>query len=624
MPRQKLLRSLSIFTYMCFMFLSLSALAQERPAGGSLKSAEVIGAKAALEDMLVRRYSQELSSIISHENFSMGARLDLTINEALVGANNKNANSDLYTELDLGYLDADTLFASYANFGSSNLKNPLEKFSVSKIEFMVGLVPDMGDGIKQIVSEWLQARVQEEFGTIGKSQVQFIQDADSAEEILNQPDGAKPESGVASLASKSSAKSKKQKSFMEKLKEMQSLAGNLVLAFAILMGIFLWRILMGNGASSQSAEGPSTEINIENKTENGGATQGSEAVAQTTSKDEVALYVEKNAHLTSQIKELAPKVTSDLQNLVTQWCERGENGYLQLACFAEISGSVLGTLPIPKEHREQMGEIFAKMHDMSDQEKHNVMSKTYWDMVAVVNLGSETLHRPFSFVGSSSFSTVSKVLLQNSADIQAVVSTYMPDVMRKSYFDKLDAEAKLDVLKTAAQMDSISKNNLQQIEKDIAPYFETKMDESAVSMSSAFDKIVSVMSILDACQTLPQITGVVVENYKRTHAHIAFIGQWQGTSAEILFRRANNQEITALVRVIPEIMDKVLASLSPLAKKVVSDDLSQPDTMSVAEKEKQLALLNKKLENLVKRGEVILEDVLPKAQAEDSEGQVAA
>ncbi len=115
-----------------------------------------------------------------------------------------------------------------------------------------------------------------------------------------------------------------------------------------------------------------------------------------------------------------------------------------------------------------------------------------------------------------------------------------------------------------------------------------------------------------------------MENYKRTHAHIAFIGQWQGTSAEILFRRANNQEITALVRVIPEIMDKVLASLSPLAKKVVSDDLSQPDTMSVAEKEKQLTLLNKKLENLVKRGEVLLEDVLPKAQAEDSEGQVAA
>lgn len=606
------------------IFFSLILIGAQAGAqdGTTLKSAEVISAKAALEDMLVRRYSQELSSIISHENFSIGARIDLTVNDPK--KNRVIQNQENFTDLDLGYLDADALFASYANFDPTRT-NPLEKYSVKNVEFKVGIWPSLGNDIKKTVTRWVENRVKEEFGNIGKTQVNFIQDPNNILEVQpdlgqegdakDSPEGAKDEAGNP-LVNDSLLKTKKP-SWFEQLKEVQSFAGSLILALAILFGVLMWRLLMGSSASKTDSQ---SAINIQNKTELLEKEVEDKSLSAATPVAEFnPIFLEKIEYMSTQIKDLTPKISRDIDNLIAEWCNKGDEGLLQLASFAEISGSTLGSLNIPKEFKKKMADVFAKMHDLDDEKRCDILTKTYWDIVASLNLGTETLHRPFSFIGKSSVGTVSEVLLGNNSDIQTIVSLYMPDTMRKGYFGKLDLDKKIELLNNAAKLSTISQSGLEKIEKDIAGYFETTTNEAEVSLSLTLSKLVDSMTLIDACKALPKVEGPVIEKFKRTVPHVAFISEWKDNFIEMLIKRASNEEVITLIRIVPEIEDKVLNLVSPLAKKVIEDDLSRADTISVIEKEKHLTSLQNKFVGLISRGEVLLEDAFPELNDESKE-----
>ncbi len=572
-------RSILVFLILSF---ALSASGQKSNVG-PLKRADVLSAKAMLENMIVQRYSQELSTLVLRDHFTIGARVEIVSTELGKGQR-KPAKS--YTDLDLGYLDADVMFDKYMSLDQPS--NPLEKFSVRSIDIQVGLRPNMGEEAKKNVETWLNTRVSAEFGRIGKAQVNFIQ---------NPP-----------LAPKTP---ERQLTMMEQLKELQGLAGHLILAVAILLGVLLYKFMSGAGGKKEAG----APISISNKMEGGGAGAGEgdpagAVAAGVIDVDNDPSLLGKIDNLSAQIKDLAPKMVGEIRNVVKEWCEQGEEGLYQLACFAEISGSVLGSLPIPAEYKKKMGDVFASMHEMGTERKFNIVNRTYWDLVASLNLGTDSLHRPFSFVGKAPVGTVSKVLLGNDLDIQTIVSLYMPESMRRSYFSGLENDKKIELLNTAAKLTTISQENLSQIEEQIAPYFGEQVDENQVSLSLTLQKLIDTMDLVEACKVLPKVEGPVIEQFKMTNPHIAFFEQWSPGPMELVAKKATNEELISYCRVVPDMADLLVELVSPRTKKILSDDLSRPDRMMDSEKEAYISSLHDKLIKTVNKGEVSLDEAV--------------
>ncbi len=566
------------FSLLFFLFFYAdAAVAQSSP----LKRADAISVKSTIESMLVNRYSQELSSLVSKEHFSIGARLDLRV----VKEKKRNSGADTgFSDLDLGYLDADALFESYSIPNIAGVSS-FEKYAIRAAEIQVGLQPNVGEEIKKSVEDWVSKRVKKEFGSTGKYKVQYIQSPNFAPKTQKQ-------------------------NLMQILQDLQGLFGQLVIAIAILLGVILWRLLMGGASKEEAtAAGAAQSINIENKTEAAERALGAGGVDENVSAVEKGL-LEQIDHVSEQIKELSPKIVSQLESLVEEWCDQGEEGLFHLACFAEISGSVLGSLPIPKDSKKHMSGIFSRMNEVTTEIRLDMVNRIYWDIISVLNLGTESLHRPFSFIASSALSTVNNVLLGNDADTQTVVTLYMPDSMRKSYFKGLDQEKKMEILSSAAKLSTISEDGLQNIEDKIAPYFGEKQLESEVSMSLTLTKLIDSMSFIDACHTLPSVEGPVIEQFKQKNAHIAFLSQWSKEALNIIVKQASNDELLAYLRVMPDMKHFVLEFVSSRAQMILEDDLNQPDVLSENDKEELLGSFQQLITRLVSSGELSLDEIL--------------
>lgn len=557
---------------------ALSGFAQEKVS--PLKRADIISVKAALEDMLVRRYTQELSSVVNYDHFNIGARFELGI----VDFDTYEAGSGDFTDLDLGHLDADALFEAYSIPNMAGV-NPLEKYIIKKVEVQVGLQPSVDEKIRTSVEGWLSKRVDEEFGKVGSSKVQFIEN----------PDISSPSTH----------------SWMKLLKELQDLVGHLIIALAIILGVFLWKMLAGN-SSNEKSSGASSQINIENKTEAGAgsamAVPAGEAGSSVLAQDPV--FVERMSQLSTQVRDLAPKITDQLESLIEEWCEHGSDGLYQVAYFAEVSGSVLGRLPIPKEHRKKMSDIFSEMHAMSDEEKLELANRTYWDLVASLNLGTDALHRPFSFINKSALMTVNNVLMENNSDTQAVVTLYMPENMRRDYLSNLEETQKVDLLNSAAKLSVISEEALQNIEDKIAPYFGEKTLDSEVSMDLTLAKLIESLAWVDSCKILPQIHGPVIEQFRVSQPHIAFLSQWAPGSLSVLVKSSTNEELLAYLRIVPDMTHRVLEFTSPRARKILEDDLEQTDGLSDSDKESNLGRLQNRIISLINNGDISFEKTI--------------
>jgi len=588
----------SVFCYLILALLFAAQVQAQESAGtkesapkvSPLKRADALSVKSNLENMLVRRYTQELSAFVSSDAFKVGARFELKVVDNPGAMLDSDISALGYSDLDLGYLDADELLDAYSLNELSGI-NPLEKYAIESVDIQVGLEPNMSEEVKSSVEEWIQARVTEEFGTAGKAKVQFIQNPELSGET------SPP--------------------FMKMVQEMQGLVGNLILGFFLLLGVLLWKVLSGKSSDSASANaGASPSVSIQSKTE--AAITGS--VGGMNSEESAALeqsYNDQIDQLSNQIKDLAPKIVDHVEGLILEWCEKGEDGLNQLACFAEISGSVLGSMPIPEEHKKKMGAVFSQMHIMNSERRFNIVNKVYWDMVASLNLGAESLHRPFSFISNSGLGKVNKVLLGNDIDTQTVVTMYMPDAMRKSYFKELGHDQKVDLLKSAAQLSAINEEELKGIEDQIAPYFGDKdTEESSVSMSLTLTKLIDAMSLTDACKILPTIEGPVIAQFKQAEPHIAFLPEWSKESLSLLARQVSNEQLLAYLRVVPDMKHYFLEFVSPRVSQILKDDLEQPDTMQDTEKEQHLASFNSLIMRLVSSAEINFYETMKKDETQ--------
>jgi flagellar motor switch protein FliG len=573
-----------IHIFFFVVLFSMSTWGQTPPRG------EMMGAKAYLESLIVKGYSRELSTRVAIDEFQISARVTVKKSESKKTDDERVPINDI----DLSFIDPEVLYKSYSQ-ESDGSQSFFSDIVVTKVELTLGLKSTLGEVTTKEIKDWFEKRVKEEFGSLGSSELQTIRlPVDSAGSV--------------------------NKSWWDQVKELQQLTGLALLAVSILMAMLIWSLLSGRGAKSGGSD-----IKINNSVEGGkDSNRDNEKPIATTShakEDDSAL--KKYSRITVQLEELLPKVMNDLENVIKEWCQTGDAGISQVAILAEIGGKIVGRLPIPNEYRDQVAETFKSMQAAEIDDKLSILQSVYWDLLATLNLGSQSLHVPFSFMSSATIGSVSEVLMDNNARMKTIVAMFMNEGQRGDYVRSLNPENKIELLTMAAELSEISENELIKMENELAPLFTTPKTERSISLSSSLGKIINGLTPIEACTLVTEIKGPAMRDFKKSSPSLAFLNEWPDKDLSLLMRVSSTEELATYLRIRPDLESRIMELVPPMAKAILQDDMKKPSTLSEQDQGKLLLSMLKKIEDLVAKGEINLSSIFVETLEENQRSEAA-
>jgi hypothetical protein len=571
---------------------------------------EALGAKTFLEEMLVRRYSQELSTLVDRQQFFMGAHLELTLLPP-PKEDDPNAIGDYPPDLLLGTLDPEEVLKKFAGSDSRALAEGfLKGYRIRTAKISVGLNANLAPETKGIVEKWLKERLASEFGAVGTSSVSTI--------------SAIPEKPVV------------KKPWQERIADFQALIGFAILSLALIFGVLAWKLLVSreakfraqqekalseagaaaNAAAAGASSFPPGPPAPPKEDEAGGpsldgAVPEDEKEEDKGKNDNPLEVVAEIRSLTQRLSDLMPKLPKESDKTIRSWCMSGDEGKLKLACFAEIASGNLGKIPIPADAIGSLSKVFAQMPNLKITEKRDLLRKVYWDLLATINLGADSITQPFSYISEIDNSLLSEIMLDSNPKMKALVALYIPDDSRTQYIQSLNAETKRELYYAAFDMKDVST-------KDVTTLDSSLKDKLASSGSNARDslpvepmlkKLIEALGPEEEISILGGMTGPSLAQVKKSYGSLAFLSSWPDDKLMLLFGAALPQEVVAFLRLRPELKDRIIPLCPQMTAELVTDELVQPDTQTPEQRKEALKLLDGKLKELVKSNQVSLEQV---------------
>lgn len=569
--------------------------AKGKVTSGVVKAAspEVISAKTLLEELIVRRYAQELSTLVDRQAFSMGAQLDVveipqaTPNVFSATEPNKAPLSDIPFDLTIGSLDPEELIKKYGNPAEVQLPQGfLKNFKIKGVTISVGLREDLGPEAKADVEKWLNERLKTEFGTGAKGNVSLIK--------MPVPKATPP------------------KTIWDWLGQFQSLAGQIVLTLGLLLGVVLWGLFAARTKKSEADVNKNGQSGVTavNSVAGPGAKDGADAgkLREVEQAENVRLANEIKA-ITQDLASLAPRLSKQFEGIIRSWCAAGDDGRRKLACFAEAVGRDLGKLPIPEEALEDLAKIFSSMSETKLNEKRDLLQKAYWDLLMALNLGSESLDQPFGYLNSVSTSTMTQLLVEQNAKLKTLVTLYMPQGLREKYVQSLSEDAKKELLQSAAGMTEIPSDELHNIDGIIKGKLRPETNKNMVPLGMSLTKLASSLGFIEQVTLLSGMQGPAIQEYKRTVPSLAFVGEWPDEALGRLLAAAQPDEVVALARIRPDLKDRMLSLCAPMTAEVAADELSRSNNLNQKYLEQQLKNFARRLKEMVDIRYIDLEDI---------------
>jgi flagellar motor switch protein FliG len=572
--------------------------------GSASMNPDALGAKAFLEGLLVRRYSLELATLVDRDAFTLGAQLELTPVAPLAPPLRevKPPDFDPYTDLMLGTIDADQLLKSVvAPVDERTVAQKfMENFRIRSVVMSVGLSEDLNSNVKSEVAQWLKRRLSAEFGGAAKSTVTIIKKVPDKKVLEKVP-----------------------KDWMEWAIQYQNLAGQILLAITILAGVFLWQLLAKLlGTSGAVASDPDTGANGETSEDASDFASLAEAAkelqAEQDEEDQHARDQDEKDRfrtrrdiesLGERLREIMPKMAGSLEEVIRQWCNMGDPGRLRLVCFAEVVFRDSGKLPIPVDALPEVQKVFARMPEIDIVEKREALEKAYWDLLSTLNLGSDSLKQPFSYVENVGLTTIRKVLMDQNPRLRTLVSLYMTKDMRNRYVKSMSQEGKKELLVQAGLLTEIQSEELESMDRGLMGRIKPTVGHEIVSLGMAFSKIVETLTITEEITLLADLQTPGVEEFKRTRPSLAFLGQWPDDHLKILMMGLTPDELVSFLRVRTDLKDRMLGLASMMVAEIAREELQTPDKQPAAETEKAIEFFSQRLQGMVEQNEIILTDV---------------
>lgn len=564
-------------------------IAKGNPSGALVPDA--LGAKAFLEDLLARRYSQELSTIVDSKSFSLGAQLDL-IEIPPKTEKPKELEQEPISDLMLGTLDPEELLKKYAVPGEhpSLTQRLLENYRIRTVQINVGLRLGMAPEVKGEVEKWLTERLSSEFGQAGK--------------------------GVVSEIKAPIEKKGAPNSLIDWLQQFQALIGQMVMALAVILGVLIFALVAKKSAIPEKGEG----VTI-NNTPGSASGASVESTTKVKKEDDPRAIAQEFDSVNKRLRDLVPRIGVELDGVIRYWCQTGEAGKFRLACFAESVSREVGKLPIPVDALSDVSKLFAKMTEVSIEERLEALEKAYWDILTAINLGSEALSQPFGYIGSMKLNMVNEVLIEQNPKMKTLVSLFMPTDLRLRYLKALPLETKRELLTSAAELSHIGADELKSLEKSLKGKLKSEGAAEVIPLEFTLNKLVSALTPTEEVTLLNGMKGAAIDEFKMSTPTLAFVNEWPEKVLARLLATATTDEVVALARVRPDVSAKMLAVAPPMTAEMATEELAMPDNRSDKEKDQFLEHLTARLKNLVDIKEVILEDVFKAEASENTPGQ---
>jgi flagellar motor switch protein FliG len=590
---------------MIFWMLFLVTLpTMAAPNSNIALSPEALSAKSFLEDVLARRYSQELATKVDRGAFTLGATLDLTEVVKKVTPPPPAQPSEPMSDLMLGTLDPEELIKKVTTTEERQnlVQGFLSKYRIKAVTVAVGLREDINPAVKADVTKWLTTRLKGEFGAIGKSTISDIK----REEVKPPKDTVK--------------------TLWDWLDQFQSLAGQIVLALAILLGAVLWQ-LMGSKSSNESREvaGAPAQTSMAAGGQGASVEKEKEKLAEEELKQREQMRLKQEIDLyMSRLNELVPRLGPEFEGIIRYWSKTGDVGKLKIASLADAVGRTIGRLPIPVDAAQDTAKIFAKMAARSLNEKLESLQSIYWDILTAMNLGAQTLEQPFGYLGGINIGLVNQVLMDENPKMKTVVSLFLPDNLRAQYFESLSADNKLQLLETAVELTQIESSELKSLDGSLLKKLKPGAATNVIPLEMTLNKVIAALTPTEELIMLPKLQGAAIEEFKRSTASLAFLGEWPENKLGILFASCPSNEITALLRTRQDLAEKVLAQCPPLTAEMVSEELAQLDRTDASEKDHLIQQLSERLKQAVASQELKLKEIFPVANNGASDQPLAA
>lgn len=562
---------------------------------------DALSAKALLEDLLARRFTQNLATRLDRSMFSISAELDLQAVPRKIEQPPTVAVSgemEPISDLTLGMLDPEALLKNYSPPGQQHevAKQFLEGFKIRTVAVNVGLSETVPAEARTEIEKWVTERVNSEFGKVGKGTVTTIRVAPQ-----KAPEMAAP------------------KTTWDMLNQFQSLAGQLALAAAIVLGVLLWGILTPRKAATQGAAPVESSSTTSNTNVSSGATPAAVGMSE---EEKQRLADEKQAReeeiarlgvdsLKEKILEVLPKINLHLEAIMRSWSQSGETGWKKVAIFSEVVGKEVGKLPIPVDAVSDITRIFARMSEVQVREKHEILQKSYWDLLTVLNVGPSALEQPFGYLGGLNIGMVSQVLMEQNPKMRTVVSLFMPTELRSKFMKTMSLDAKRELLVAAAGMSEIPSAELRDFDRGLMSKFKSDEKAEIVPLEMTLNKLVEALEPVEEVVLLAGMQGPAAEEFRRTTPTLAFLAEWPDDAVGTLLAQASTDEVVALCRVRPDLQERLLKVAPQLTVAMVTDELSKPDKLSAKDKGVWIESLAKRLRTLVMTKTLVLDEIFP-------------
>lgn len=604
-----------LFFIMPVMFASLVAFAApgDKPAAPAKtttaptksadETAEILSSKSYLEDILVKRYTQGLSTVVDQKAFTLGAQLEVVeipSEEVPAVAEEDSAPFDLA----LGNLDSDMLTKKYATEAE---KKAIVSFLTSKkikaVLISVGLKEDLGAEVKANVEKWIAERTKNEFGDRAKTEVTFVKEITEKKE---------PEH---------------KKNWIDWLNQFQQLAGVALFALTVFIIALLWRFTTSKvnlSNNNTNAEGGQIRLTADGKIISDGTNNGvggtvNGGANSAASIQERMRHAEEVFSLSQKINALIPKVSAELESIIEAWTNGGEEGKLKLAAFADAVGKEMGKLPIPRGASGDMAKYFTAMAKMELDKRKDILDKVYWDIVTVMNLGTSSIEQPFSYLAGTEVDTISGILMSQNPKLKTLVSLYLPEEVRKKFISPLTLEQKIELLENAANLKEISSDELNKANASLRTQMTGGGSDDVIKLDMTFEKIVSMLSVLEEFEILPKLQSEELFKFKKRTPSIAFIHEWPDDKFALMLAKLKSDQIVTYLRFKPDQKERILKISPPMTAEVVAEDFEQQDRASQADKEAALTAIVDVAKEMVANNEVdlsvIFQNTAPTSEA---------
>ena len=200
-----------------------------------------------------------------------------------------------------------------------------------------------------------------------------------------------------------------------------------------------------------------------------------------------------------------------------------------------------------------------------------------------------------------------RFLPKKTSDTHAMAMLHMPSEVRQAYISSLDRCSRVELFSEIFRVDTrLSHEELSQMSDELKLQFAGHIG-SQRSMVKVLTSALESLNPADEIRILSDLSASIKSSalfaeLKQNYPSLSFVSEWSESMRRILFDAADLEQISALIRVLPECEPWVIEVASPEIQRLLDGLLITQDTTSQEEKNRHLRALQGELKALVNSG----------------------